>query len=226
MTKLPTSEFMRTLGKYVYCFTKTNNYKDAYYGGKSGLTATGTRCLDHIKDKGYDYNDIMIIARNLETFDNRPEELLESWLIMTEDFDDNRKSGTHKECFVMVDLSSLFSDYVDSQRDMFKELNDLVNDNLEVFKGKMGFTETRGSSYYIETGMRDNIYFGIKVQTKEPNITCMMKANNPTVFSSLVEKCEDIFSDYELDSTSNKNVISFQVSNIEEAISIWSSFTK
>ena len=218
----PTTEFFKELGQYVYMFKKG----DLYVG-----KGVGDRCLHHLKEKGYSLEDCVIVARNLEKFNRGKNDdvsyVLESYLISQLKPKDNKVSGHYqKECFIMADLSFLFGEYVDSQRDMFKELNELVNDNLEVFQGTIGFTETRGSSYYIETGMRDNIYFGIKVQSKEPNITCMLKANNPTAFVSLVKNCEKGLSDYDLDSTSNKNVVSFQVSSIEEAVKLWSTFTR
>jgi hypothetical protein len=74
--------------------------------------------------------------------------------------------------------------------------------------------------------MRENVYFGIKVQTKEPQITCLLKANNPTAFLALVQKVEKGLPQYELDSTSNKNVVSFSVETMDEAVALWSSFSK
>lgn len=218
----PSNAFFETLGQYVYMY-KPNNSHPAYIG--KGI---GDRCLHHLKDKGYSLNDCIIVARNLEKFNLEKKDasfVLESYLISTLSPKDNSVSGHYKECFIMSDLSFLFGEYVDSQRDMFNELSELVNGNSDVFKGTMGYTETRNTSYYIETGMRENIYFGIKVQTKEPQITCILKANNEKFFNALLEKVEgNLGLKYDLDTTSNKNQISFQVEQMEEAIQLWSSF--
>jgi hypothetical protein len=219
----PSNAFFETLGQYVYMYRGTTD-RPAYVG-----KGVGDRCLHHLKDKGYKIEDCMIVAKNLERFNLDKKDasfVLESYLIATLNPEDNSVSGHYKECFIMADLSFLFGEYVDSQRDMFAELNALVNENLDVFKGTMGYTETRGTSFYIETGMRENVYFGIKVQTKEPQITCILKANNEKFFKSLVEKCEAGLSQYELDSTSNKNVVSFPVETLVEAVDLWASFTK
>jgi len=214
----PSNAFFETLGQYVYM------YRGKYVG-----KGVGDRCLHHLKDKGYKIEDCVIVARNLEKFNLDKKDasfVLESYLIATTNPEDNKVSGHYKECFIMSDLSFLFGEYVDSQRDMFEELTELVNNNAEVFKGTMGYTETRGTSFYIETGMRENVYFGIKVQTKEPQITCILKANNPHAFLALVQKVEKGLPQYQLDSTSNKNVVSFPVETMDEAVALWSSFSK
>lgn len=220
----PSGAFFETLGQYVYMY-KGTKARPSYIG-----KGVGDRCLHHLKDKGYKIEDCVIIAKNLERFNLERKDasfVLESYLISTLSPKDNSVSGHYKECFIMSNLSFLFSSYVDSQRDMFEELTSLVNENPDVFKGTLGYTETRGTSFYLETGMRENIYFGIKVQTKDPQITCILKSNNPSMFSALVEKTVDNLGDrYDLDSTSNKNQLSFPVQTMEEAMELWSTFTK
>ena len=187
----------------------------------------GDRCLAHLKDKGYKIEDCIIVAKNLEQFNLNEKDasfVLESYLISTLNPEDNSVSGHYKECFIMKDLSFLFGEYVDSQRDMFEEMTTIVSDNPDIFKGTVGYTESRQSSYVIESGMRENIYFRFKVQTKEPNVTVIFKANNPTSFPALVKKLEKNLSDtYELDSTSNKNEVSF-ATTIEDALDLWKAF--
>jgi hypothetical protein len=231
MKKRPTKEFFDTLGQYVYCYRgpdgemKPLRIGEEKYVGKG----IGDRCLHHIKDKGYSMDDCFIVACNLEKFNLDKKDasfVLESFLISTFNPKDNSVSGHYKECFVMSSLSFLFDNFVNDQRNMFKELNELVNSNPEVFDGTIGYTETRGSSFYLETGMRENVYFGIKVQTKEPNVTVLLKANSDKFFAPLVEKVSSNLGDtYDLDTTSNKNVISFAVDTLEEAVSLWQSFT-
>lgn len=220
----PSGAFFETLGQYVYMYKSTKT-RPSYIG-----KGVGDRCLHHLKDKGYKIEDCVIVAKNLERFNLEKKDasfVLESYLISTLSPKDNSVSGHYKECFIMSDLSFLFSNYVDSQRDMFGELTSLVNENPDVFKGTLGYTETRGTSFYLETGMRENIYFGIKVQSKDPQITCILKSNNPSMFSALVEKTVDNLGDrYDIDSTSNKNQLSFPVETMEEAMELWSTFTK
>ena len=217
----PSSAFFETLGKYVYMYRGTSE-RPAYIG-----KGVGDRCLAHLKDKGYKIEDCIIVAKNLEQFNLNEKDasfVLESYLISTLNPEDNSVSGHYKECFIMKDLSFLFGEYVDSQRDMFEEMTTIVSDNPDIFKGTVGYTESRQSSYVIESGMRENIYFRFKVQTKEPNVTVIFKANNPTSFPALVKKLEKNLSDtYELDSTSNKNEVSF-ATTIEDALDLWKAF--
>ena len=223
MTKLPTAEFMRTFGKYVYCFTKTDSYKDAYYGGKSGFTATGTRCLDHIKDKGYDYDDIMIIARNLETFDNRPEELLESWLIMTEDFDDNKKSGSHKECFIMGKLSFLFSQHEALQRNMLTEGPRYVLDNEDALSNRNSVTGTK-SSYKIGSSAIKSCYINIELNsTKEFPVVHFSNNKDVKEFQKIAQPA---FAEEYPDLEVRKNTYGFEVDteSFEQALEMWDEF--
>ena len=217
----PTGVFFETLGKYVYMYRGTSE-RPSYIG-----KGVGDRCLHHLKDKGYKIDDCIIVAKNLERFNLDKKDwsfVLESYLISTLNPEDNSVSGHYKECFIMKDLSFLFGEFVDSQRDMFEEMTTLVSDNPDVFKGTIGYTESRGTSYVIESGMRENIYFRIKVQTKEPQVTVVFKANNPNFFQPLVKKLQSNLSDtYELDSTSNKNEVSFSTT-IEDALELWSAF--
>lgn len=216
----PTAAFFDTLGNYVYIYRGSGDTPS--YVGKG----VGGRCLHHLKDKGYSIDDCVIVARNLEKFKLDKKDasfVLESYLISTLSPEDNSVSGHYKDCFVMADLSKLFGSYVDSQRNMFMEISDLVLTNSEVFTN-IGYTETRASSYIIETPAKENIYFGIKVQTKDPQITCYLKANGDKYFKSLVKQCEEVLSEYTLDSKSNKNQINFQVESLEEAMELWTTF--
>ena len=229
MSVKPTSEFMKTLGEYVYCYTKDGTYKNAYYEGKGGDGPTGhNRCLDHIKNKGYDINDCYIVARNLEKFRRKsPSFLLESWLIWENDPEDNRVSGHYKECFIMANLSGLFSGYVDSQRDMFDEMAKLKEENNHLFgKGRIGESRSVGNNYKFQTNMRDNLYYGFKVQTSEPFIECYLKAGKESAWDSLLENAPEMLPEYTLDSTSVKNEIRFVVETMEEALDLWEQFYK
>jgi hypothetical protein len=217
----PTGEFFKTLGQYVYMYKGTSE-RPAYVG-----KGVGDRCLHHLKDKDYSIEDCIIVAKNLEVFNLEKKDasfVLESYLISTLDPEDNSVSGHYKECFIMSSLNFLFNEYQEAQRDMFAELVELISNNPEAFKNRVGYTESRGTSYYVETGMREGVYFGIKVQNKEPSVTVLIKSNSAAAFPSLVENVEkNLGSKYELDSTSTKNVISFPTT-IEDAVELWGSF--
>ena len=59
--------FMQTLGYYQYAYYpngKFDNTVNPQYDGKG----VKTRCLDHLKDKPVDIDNLIIIGRNLEKF--------------------------------------------------------------------------------------------------------------------------------------------------------------
>lgn len=219
----PSGAFFETLGQYVYAYVDPETGKWLYTG-----KGNGDRCWTHTGDKNYDPEWCHIVARNLEKFEHKKDWqsfLLESYLIFDKDPADNNVSGHYKECFIMASLDFLFTQHADSQRDMFAEMSELVSENSDVFAGKLGFTESRQSTYYLETPMRENVYFGIKVQTKDPNITVILKANTDKFFAPLLNKVEsNLGKTYKLDSTSTKNVISFPVKEMDEALMLWNSF--
>jgi len=221
-------EFFSTLGQYVYCFRGPNG--ETNYIGKG----VGDRCLHHIKDKGYSFEDCTIIARNLERFNLEKKDasfLLESYLISTLSPKDNSVGGHYKECFVMANLSFLFDEYSNSQRNMFNEMVEFVEHNRDAFNGTVGFTETRQTSFYLETGAKDNIYAGIKVSSKARDIpiSFLVKAGSSapaSAFEDLRTKVVANLGDiYDLDTTSVKNTISFPVSSLDEAVELWESFS-
>lgn len=224
MSVKPTTEFMKTLGQYVYMFERDGVRK---YGGKG----VGNRCLDHIKEKGYRVEDCIIVARNLENFNLDRKDaasiILESFFIWQNDFEDNKVSGHHKECFIMANLSGLFSGYVDSQRDMFDEMAKLKSHNNHLFgKGRIGESKSVGNNYKFQTNMRDNLYYGFKVQTTEPFIECYLKASKESAWDSLLENAPKMLPEYTLDSTSVKNEIRFVVETMQEALDLWEQFYK
>lgn len=54
--------FWQTLGQYVYAYIENGKW---LYVGKGN----GNRAVQHITTKGYDIDNLYIVARNLEKFD-------------------------------------------------------------------------------------------------------------------------------------------------------------
>lgn len=222
VVKKPTGEFFESLGQYVYAYIDRISGEKKYVG-----KGRGDRCWAHVTDKEYDPTDCVIIARNLESFEDKKDWqsfLLESFLISTESPKDNIVSGRYKECFVMTDLSFLFNNFLEGQRDMFAELNEFYNKH-EIFRGTVGYTESRGTSFTIETGAKMNTYLGIKVSTREPYVTVYMKSGKG--FEDMSKKVvENLGDEYDIDTTSNKDQLSFPVETLDEAVELWRSFVK
>jgi len=222
----PSSAFFDTLGLYVYQYIDQDTLKP-YYTGKGA----GDRCWSHVKDKGFDPSDCYIVACNLERFFEKKDGaafLLESFLIFQQTPDKNSVSGHYKECFIMKSLASLFNGYQSAQRDMHYEIEEFKSKYSEVLRGSIGYTESRGESFYLETGMRDRISLGIKVSVKNPNVVVLMKSNvGGEHFEELVTNVTAIMEgDYEIETAAGKNggTLSFAVESEDKAVELWSQF--
>ena len=113
-------EYLKSLGEYVYYFQKPDGTK--LYGGRG----VGSRCLDHIKEKGYDYNWLHILAHNLEKFD-KAYEAIESMFLLTNNFKDNKQPAQYKELFVMANFDFMYEQEKESHRDLSRELVQFVS---------------------------------------------------------------------------------------------------
>ena len=216
----PTGEFFATLGQYVYAYIDPDS-GDWLYTGKGN----GDRCWHHVDDKEYDPEWCHIIARNLEVFAKKDWQsfCIESFLIQFMNPRDNSVSGHYKDCFIMKTLASLFKDHVDAQRDMFKELFELVENNMELFDGRVGFTESRQTSFYIETRMRESTYLGMKFNADD-TIRVVLKSNKGgDHFKSLCAGVEDILQGDRPTNLGSDN-ISFNAVTQEEALRFWADF--
>jgi len=135
------AEFWDTLGLYVYRYGE--------YIGKG----VRDRCTHHVNAKGYDLEDCVIVARNLERFEGKePSILLESFLIETEQPGDNIVAGHYKECFVMSKLSDLVGGWANDQVDNFDPSIPFswYTDNYETsFRGKISRRETNTVGMYV-----------------------------------------------------------------------------
>jgi hypothetical protein len=216
----PTSDFFKILGEYVYGYRDPDTKLWTYIG-----KGVGKRCLSHIKHKGYSIDNCFIIGRNMEKFGGKEHSFsLESFLINKYRLEDNKVAGHYKECFVMESLSFLFDEYQDSKRNMFKEVNDIRVKLEKKFGNTVGYQVARPSSFVIESSGNSGIYFGIKGATKESGHSVYIKVKDDSQFD-LVSKSlhEKLGSKYDLDDSSNKNIIAWDVDDLIEAIELWGS---
>ena len=129
MSELGSGAFFESLGQYVYGYRKKKSNIWDYIG-----KGNGNRGIQHVKTKGYDVDNLYIIARNLERFENKQDWqsfLLESYLIAFEQPKDNSVSGHYEECFIMAKFSELYGTFVDSQFDAFAEFPEWYRDNYD-----------------------------------------------------------------------------------------------
>lgn len=147
--------FWQTLGQYVY------GYKDDdgvfTYVGKGN----GNRGVQHIKTKGYDVDNLWIIAKNLERFEGKQDWQsfqLESFLIWFFQPKDNSVSGHYEECFVMAKFSELYGAFVDAQFDAFAKLPDWYTENYDdKIKGRITSFVTKKDGVELWSATVDSI---------------------------------------------------------------------
>ena len=221
--KKPSAEFFRTLGHYLYAYKKDDDW---IYIGKG----KDDRCMHHLKDKGYYIEDCIIMARNLENLNNEKQSVndiiahsLETQSITFYKPRDNKQSGHKRECFIMTDLSKLFVDYKNSQRNMSIELSELILENSETLEN-IGFTESRKSAYKVESEARDSLVFGFVVSSKSSDINCYLKASTDKAYDKLVESVKEILVEYDW-KTERSNQVDWNVDNLEEALNTWKTFS-
>lgn len=127
-------DFWETLGQYVYGYVDDND-KFLYIG-----KGNKNRALSHTKDKNYNLDNLIIIAKNLERFRIEKQDLqafiLESFLISQNNPKDNSVAGHHKECFIMAKFSELFDGYVKSKHDNFMALPEWYVQNYDKIGGR------------------------------------------------------------------------------------------
>lgn len=151
----PTLEFFATLGQYVYQYVDSEG--KSYYTGKGN----GDRCWAHVADKGFNPEECVIVARNLEKFEDKKDWqsfLLESYLIAIENPDGNSVSGHYKECFVMASLSSIFGNYQSDQYDMFDSLPEWYVENYDTFRGRLREVKLNATTAFFLSNARNKMY--------------------------------------------------------------------
>lgn len=152
----PSGEFFSQLGQYVYQYINRDTLK-SYYTGKGN----GDRCWAHVVDKGFNPEDCFIVARNLENFEDKQDWqsfLLESYLITTQNPEDNSVAGHYKECFVMASLSSMFSEFENEQYDNFAALPDWYLNNYESFRNRVREVKINATTTFVLSNARNQMY--------------------------------------------------------------------
>lgn len=147
MAEFGNKEFWNSLGQYVYGYKDSETGEWLYFG-----KGNGNRGSIHIKTKGYNVDDLYIIARNLEKFDGKQDWQsfeLESFLIAFYNPSGNSVSGHYKECFIMSRFTSLFKEFTDNQYDNFAEFPQWYIENYEKLKGKIGTITIKSETFQI-----------------------------------------------------------------------------
>ena len=156
--------FWETLGQYVY------GYKDGdkfVYVGKGNKN----RAISHINSKGYNTDNLYIIARNLESFkadkDDLQSFILESYLISKHDPRDNSVAGHYKECFIMAKFSELFEEFQKDQLDNFETLPEWYVNNYSVLANRVNRLGITSNNHALEFATRQKMQCFLDVSTEE-----------------------------------------------------------
>lgn len=217
--------FWQTLGQYVY------GYKDDdgvfTYIGKGN----GNRGVQHIKTKSYDVDNLWIIAKNLERFENKQDWQsfqLESFLIWFFQPKDNSVSGHYEECFVMAKWSELFNEFTSAQYDNFESLPEWYIENYNKLKGRINVLEIKSNVTVITSQTRDKIQMswfvdnnnnpydvrfaiwadGDKLESKKEQLFAFLKASGYT----------------DIEKVGNREFYQINITSIEELLALFDDF--
>ena len=220
----PSGEFFKLLGKYVYGY-KNPETSDWDYIGKG----VGDRAYSHVEDKGLDWDNCYLLARNLESYDSTidgTQFAIEAFLI---DFFDPKlnsvKGKRQKETYIMSRFAGLFEQHQNDQREMFEEMYEFIRDN-EVVRRNVGFSGSRGKTFEVETGAIDNLYCKIKMDasTAEDTISVTFKGGKRN--AEKIDRITEMCSEFKVVGTGSGNDpwVSFQVEDFDTALDLWTDF--
>jgi len=167
----PTAEFFETLGQYVYMYSSKD---EILYIGKG----VNDRCLFHLKDKGFEYEDCYIVGRNLESFNDKPSLLFESYLIKNYNPTHNAVSGHYKECFDMVSLASLYSEFKSTQHDNFETLPDWYIEDYHLIKGNIREVSIAKDKFTVISTANSGVYIHIIVSSVDSSTQVLLEMSN------------------------------------------------
>ena len=108
-------EYLKSLGEYVYYFVLPDGTQ--LYGGRG----VGSRCLDHIREKGYEYNWLWILCHNMERFD-KAYEAVESLFLLTNNFRDNKQPAQYKELYPMANFDFMYQKELQQYKNKSREI--------------------------------------------------------------------------------------------------------
>jgi hypothetical protein len=165
-----TKEFFDTLGTYVYVYADPET-NEPYYVGKG----KGDRCIQHVRDKGYDSAHCRLVAKNLERFsEENPDAIafaIESFIISQNPNLDNKVSGHYKECFTMPDINvdSLFDNYVSSKTTGRQHLCQTLEDypDFDKYFDLSGELRSTPGQWRAASSMNDSLYAIIVKEVKD-----------------------------------------------------------
>lgn len=169
MAEFGNKGFWDNLGQYVYGYKDSETGEWLYFG-----KGNGNRGSTHIKTKGYNIDDLYIIACNLEKFEGKQDWQsfeLESFLISLYNPSGNSVSGHYKECFVMSRFSTLFKNYTDSQYDSFAELPQWYLENYANLKGKIGTLVIKSETIQLFGQTRNSMAMNFYVNPVTDEVT-------------------------------------------------------
>ena len=220
----PSGEYFKLLGKYIYGYKNPETTHWDYIG-----KGVGDRAYFHVEDKGLDWDNCYLLARNLESYDSNTDGTsyaIEAFLI---DFFEpllNEKSGNkQKETYIMSRFAGLFEQHQNDQREMFEEMYEFIRDN-EVVRRNVGFSGSRGKTFEVETGAIDNLYCKIKMDasTAEDTISVTFKGGKRN--AEKIDRITEMCSEFKVVGTGSGNDpwVSFQVEDFDTALDLWTDF--
>jgi hypothetical protein len=236
MAEFGNAEFFRSLGQYVYAYIDDGEIKEWEYVGKGN----GNRGIQHIKSKGYNIDNLYIVARNLEKFENKQDWqsfLLESFIISTFNPKNNSVSGHYKECFVMAKFSEMFTEFKDSQYDNFAELPEWYLSNYSILKNRIGVMAFKKENVYIEGATKNSMAMSFYVdaisnEVTQVKISIWGGAAGEIQLENYGEKVQQFLSELEysddqisqVGSRNNHRVFQIEETNIQKVLNLFDQF--
>ena len=220
----PSGEFFKLLGKYIYGYKNPETSGWDYIG-----KGVGDRAYSHVEDKGLDWDNCYLLARNLESYDSNTDGTsyaIEAFLIDFFEPQLNEKSGNkQKETYIMSRFAGLFEQHQNDQREMFEEMYEFIRDN-DVVRRNVGFSGSRGKTFEVETGAIDNLYCKIKMDasTAEDTISVTFKGGKRN--AEKIDRITEMCSEFKVVGTGSGNDpwVSFQVEDFDTALDLWTDF--